>query len=234
MPGVATLRVATADTGATPNTSGAFTPATGDYLIVFCPASGTLEGAATCTSTSGVTFTFISNALFQGGSGEFLVFRCDALVTAGQAVSQTVTVNCPTDPSTGTNIIVYSISNTTGGGATGWRQSAGSNRAAGLTPNPTFAANCLATNVVVGCIANSSNPAGMTPPSGWTETAGGDIGYGSPTTGAAACHIDSGFTGTTVTWGSTSATESTSFVVEFNIVADATLRTLPMMGCGLG
>jgi len=82
------------------------------------------------------------------------------------------------------------------------KQSAGqSNQAAANTPNPAFAATTSTNNVCIGAVANGVNPATMTPTTGWTEAH--DVGVATPITGLETQFINSGFVGTTVTWGST-------------------------------
>jgi hypothetical protein len=54
----------------------------------------------------------------------------------------------------------------------------------------------------------------MTPPTSWTEDS--DNGYSTPTAGQESVSRVSGFTGTTVTWGGTSATAFGDIIVEID------------------
>jgi hypothetical protein len=79
------------------------------------------------------------------------------------------------------------------------------------------AGSALTGNVTLGFLANGTNPATMTEPTGWTEAA--DLGYATPTTGVHAVHRDSGFTGTTITWGSTTGGSTLDIILEMDTSA---------------
>ncbi|MDP2735983.1 MAG: hypothetical protein Q8P12_07310, partial [bacterium] len=66
----------------------------------------------------------------------------------------------------------------------------------------------------LGAVGNDSNPAGLAAPVGWTEQA--DVGQGNPPVGLETVTRDSGFTGTTITWGGTSASAFASIIVELD------------------
>jgi hypothetical protein len=224
-----THAIGTADTGNTPNTSGAFTPALNDLLVVFVVVSGSVgSSSASLSCSTGMTFTPIqaenSWVLFASSANGVMCFVSDSLVSS--AVSQTVTTS-PSDAGTGSIIFVCRVSGMTKTGATAIRQVAiQENQAASGTPAPVFSAAALTNNPTLGFIGNNSSPAGMTPPTGWTEPATtGDLGYGSPTTGGAYCFRDSGFTGTTITWGSTSASVFASIIIELDASGAGTTLT---------
>lgn len=210
-----TLEINTPDTGNTPNTSGAFTPATLDLLIVIIAASETVTdpAASALTSSVGLTFSQITRATYRTSLDSLYMFVSNTLVTAAQAISQTVTFT-PADTASGTNISVVSVTGMKRSGLNAIRQFAQQiNQAAG-TPAPAFALAALTANAAVGAVGNNTNPATMTPPAGWTEN--GDLGYITPTTGLEHASINSGFTGTTVTWGSASGSTFASIIVELN------------------
>jgi len=207
--------IATADTGNTPNASGAFTPALNDLLIVFIVASATVTDPASSalTNSAGLTFTQFLRAQCAASVDSIYGFVANQLATA---VSQTVTFN-PADAANGTNIFVASVTGMSRTGLSAIRQSAlQSNQAAG-TPAPVFPAVALTANPTLGVIGNATNPATMTTPSGWAEAA--DIGYATPTTGGEYVTRDSGFTGTTITWGSASASAFGAIIVELDTSA---------------
>lgn len=210
-----THRVTTPDTGNTPNTSGAFTPGLGDLLVVMVTASATSQDTATLTSSVGTTFTQVNRTALSVATTPYSIytFISDQLVT--NVASQTITFDTASDPANGTVISVYSVSQMFRVGADALRQVAEQeNQAGGGTPAPAFASACSTNNPTLGVVGNGSNPATLTPPTNWTE--GSDSGYGSPTTGQEVISRDSGFTGTTVTWGSTSGTEFGSTIIELN------------------
>jgi hypothetical protein len=212
-----THEIGTADTGATPNASGAFTPVVGDLLVVFLLATGSVASAATCTSSvGGFTFTAVAQVTRTGGSeSDLWCFISDQLVTS--ATSQTV--SCSTaSAANGTVIFVCAVAGMTLTGAAALRQVASTaSVTGGATPAPAFAVNALTSNPTLGLVGNNSSPAGMTPPTGWTEPATtGDLGYTVPTSGAAYCFRDSGFANATITWGSTTATLAAVMIIELD------------------
>lgn len=216
-----THRVTTPDTGASPNTSGAFTPAVSDLLVVFVIASATDGANSVLSSSVGLTFAKVLTATYGSGAsaGVLQLFIATALIAS--ATSQTVTWTDTVDPSSGTVITVYSVSGMTQTGAAAARQTAQQNaQGAGTTPAPSFGASALTDNPTLGAVGNFSNPAALTPPTSWTEDASADTGYNTPTTGLESVFRDSGFTGTTITWGSTSATEFCDIIVELDTSAE--------------
>lgn len=215
-----THRVTTPDTGNTPNTSGAVVPAVGDLLVVFVTKEGSalaspMASADLTSSVAPTGFTLIRNEGHQSGTAHVGVFVADAKTV--NTTSRTVTLANGADAGAGTNITVYSVSGMSRTGAAAVRQSAGqSNQSAG-TPAPAFGVAALTGNAVLGCIYNATNPAGVTPPSGWTETAAADSGYTTgQVSGIESCFRNSGFTGTTVTWGSASASAFASIILELD------------------
>jgi len=210
-----TSRVSTPDTGNTPNTSGAFTPAEGDLLVVAVATSGSITAAEVPTaSANGITFAAVSaHTIYRTSADSLDVFVAEQLVGASP-VSMTVSWS-PTDTGTGTVIWVGSLSGMSRTGAQAVRQ-VGSigNGAASTTPAAGFLGACLTENPTLAFMANATNPATMTPPTNWTERT--DTGYTTPTSGVEIATRDSGFTGTAITWGSTTATVFGALVVEFD------------------
>lgn len=201
-------------TNATSYASGSFTPAAGDLLIGLVRAGATVADPpnATMITSLGIPFTFIRRQIFRTSLDSLYAFVSNGLVAAS---SQTVTFNCTGDAADGTVIFVCRVSGMTRTGLDAIRQSAGQdNQAAAGTPAPAFGSSALTGNVTMGVVGNSTNPATMTTPTNWTEQA--DSGYATPTSGAEYVTRDSGFTGTTVTWGSTSATAFGSLIIELD------------------
>jgi hypothetical protein len=210
-----------ADTPDTSNassyTSGSFTPGNGELLVVVVDASGT-AATGTVTDSIGGTYTRIIGA--QHSSADLIAFFVrDALI--GTGVSMTVTFDCTGDNATGCNIFVAGVSGMTRTGASAVRQSDNTdNTGAGTTPSITFPAAALTGNPTIVAIGNASNPAGCTPPTSLTELA--DVGYSTPTRGTEYASRDSGFTGTTITWGAASASAWGAVGIELDTSAAAT------------
>jgi len=228
-----THAVATASTSnATSYASGAFTPAANDLLIAFVVASGTVATGTMTSSVGGQTFTKITSFAYSASANTVYAFVSDQLVSA---TSQTVTFDCTGDNATGAVIFVARISGMSRTGLSAIKQSAGqANQSASTTPAPAFGASALTGNPTLGVIGNATSPAGMTPPTGWTENASGDTGYSTPTTGGEYVYRDSGFTGTTITWGGTSASVFASLIVELDTSAPpaCTRGGLSLLGVG--
>ena len=217
-----TFEIGTADVGNTPNPSGAFTPATDDLLVVFCVGSATVPGVDVLTSSiSGNTFTLITSFQYDTSTAVIQAFVANQLITSAEAISQTVTWT-PADTATSSEICVFAVAGVTRTGISAIKQSAGqANQAAATTPAPVFAANALTGNPTLGGVGNETNPATMTAPTNWTEPVGGDIGQGTPIGGLEVVFRDSGFTGTTITWGSASDTNFASLILEIDSSAVA-------------
>lgn len=209
-----THEVATADTGSTPNTSGAFTPASGDLLVVWATCTGTLEATATLNSSiSGFTFTQFDTEVYSTNDRIF-GFVSDSLVS--DTSSQTVEITIPADQCSGSNIVVEAIAGMSRDGLDAIKQSNNTSSAGPSAPAVTFGASVLTGNVTLGAVMLNANPATVTEPSGWTESA--DIGHATPTKGMQTSYRNSGFTGTTITWGS-SETDWAAIIVELDTSA---------------
>lgn len=211
--------------GATyPSTS--FTPVAGDLLVVLCEVSGSLlaNGAAgTCSSTAnGITFTRVADCLTQGGGGTMMVFVARQFVPSSPA-SMICNVSVNGNNGTGAVVAVARVSGTTVAGVAALRQFvAREQQTSGTTLAATLAAAALVDNVVFAIMCNASNPAGVTPPTSFTE--GGDAGYITPTAGFEwASRV--GHTSATVTWGSNSGSAWSAMVLELSVFGSAVALT---------
>lgn len=208
-----THRVATASTSnASSYASGSFTPAVNDLLVGKVVASGTQALDATLTDSVGGTWTLISTARKGTSTDMCYVYVRTALIAS--AVAMTVTFTCTSDAATGAVVIVSSVSGMTRTGAAAVRQFDIEENRGATTPACTFPAACLTGNPVIGVVGNGANPATLTPPTGWTE--GVDTGFTTPACGAESAFINSGFTGTVVTWGSASGSVWGAIVIELD------------------
>lgn len=191
--------------------TGAFTPTAGDLLIAFAIVTGQ-AGGGTFTDSQSLGWTQIATAL-KNTSADTLVLAVANSFAAASSMTVTFTpAGSPT--STGVAISVLRVSGMTRNGASAVRQSATQANQAASTPAPAFAVAALTGNSTVGAVANATNPATMTTPASWTERH--DIGYSGPTTGLESVSRDSGFTGTTITWGSASASALSDIIAELN------------------
>jgi hypothetical protein len=198
---------------------GTTAPANESLLVVFAHVSDT-GAAGSISDDKGGTWHQVATAINRTSADKSYCYVREQL-TDGTAI--VVTVSVVGDNGTGCIGHMFSVTGVTRVGADVVRQSAKQENQGAGTPAPAFASAALTENAVLGHIGNSTSPAGLTPPSGWTESASpsGDSGYSTPTTGAESCFRNSGFTGTTVTWASTSATAFSSMVVELDTSAAA-------------
>lgn len=226
-----THAVSTADNGnGTSYVSGAFTPVAGDLLVVFVTATGTVA-TGTMTDSQGLGFTKVTSALKNTSADTIYFFVSNNTAAAS---SMTVTFNCTGDAATGATTQVARIAGMSRKGLSAILQTAKQeNQAASGTPAPAFAAAAHTGNPTLGVVGNSTNPATMTPPTSWTEQ--NDTGHTLPTDGSEYVSRDSGFTGTTITWGSTSASAFGDIIVELDTTtppAPTCVNALPLLGTG--
>ena len=207
-----THAISTASTaGGTSYASGAFTPAADDLLVAFVFATSTVA-TGTMTDSQSLGFTKVTSAVKGGTAHTLYAFVANALAAAS---SMTVTFDCTGDPASGAIVQVARIAGMSKTGLTAILQSAKlENQSAGGTPTATFPASALTGNPTLGAVGNGTNPATVTNPSGWTERA--DAGYSVPDAGQEYVSRDSGFTGTVITWGSTSASTFCDLIVELD------------------
>lgn len=214
-----THAISTASTSnAASYTTGSFTPAANDLLVVTVVASASIA-AGSVTNSSGITFTKITSALKNLSADTIYLFVANSLATA---VSQTCTFDCTGDSATGAIVNVARLAGMTRTGASAVRQSAiANNKAAGI-PTVTLGTISLTGNPLIGVVGNATNPAGLTPPATWTEQ--NDTGYITPTAGSEYATVNSGFVNTVITWGSSSASDYGIIVAEMD--SSAALQTL--------
>jgi hypothetical protein len=191
----------------------------------------TTTNPGACTSNqAGQSFSFVQRFQHRTSLDQTVCYVSNYFATA---VSQTVTYACTGDAATGAIVVVLRIAGMTRTGLSAIRQSAGqTNQAAASTPAPAFSAAALTGNACIGFFGNASNVAGRgVPPTSWTERYDA-TGYTSPAGGIHVVSINSGFTGTTVTWGGTSATAYSSQVIELDGSGQDILTVPPIVPAG--
>ncbi len=181
-----------------------------DLLLVFAQTSGNTNTAATCSDNQGGTYTQIDFAANSASANTATWFVRNSLVGTGASTIITVV----TGSNTAGEIVAVAMAGMSRTGLAAIRSKGKQvNQAAG-TPAPVLSQAALTGNPTIGAVFNASTPAGMTTPTGWTERQ--DVGQSTPSTGIEVVTRDSGFTGTTVTWGSASATAYASAIVELD------------------
>jgi hypothetical protein len=233
MAATVTHRVATASTtNASTYASGSFTPAANDLLVASVVVSGQAARGGSMTDSQSLGWDLITTALKNTSADTVYVFVSRALAANS---SMTVTFATNNGAASGAIVDVDSVSGMSRVGAVAVRQSAiQENQAASGTPAPVFGSAALTGNPTLGAVGNSTNAATLTPPGGtqcnggsYTENA--DVGYATPTTGGEFVSCDSGFTGTTVTWGSTSASAFGDIIIELDTTATPAAPAVPTL-----
>lgn len=212
--------------------SGSFTPAEGDLLVVVAGVTATALTPTCSASANGITFDSpVFESEWSASAHKFVIFVAEQLVGASPS-SMTVTVGGLTgDAGSGCNISVFRVSGMSRVGAAAVRQvstddpnGVGTGAAYALG----FGAATLTGNPIILGLANNSNPAGITPPSSFTEAH--DIGYATPSAGLETCYRTNG-TSSTYTFGSTSATVGVAGGIELDARPYAE-ETLGLSGSG--
>lgn len=183
-------------------TSTSATPTGNALLLVFAMITASDDPAPACTgSANGMTFTLVASQAKPTNVGDKVYCFVSDQLTPASPVAMTATVSLPSDPATGGVVSIEQVTGMTLTGLSAIRQFDVSNGGAGTTPDVVFPSAVDTNNpTVIGHIDTSGT--GTTPPTGWTEAY--DVTFINPTTGASVVYRDSGFSGTTVTWGSTS------------------------------
>jgi hypothetical protein len=199
-------------------TGSSFAPAiaalAGDLLVASCDveaSSGTLTGV-TISDDHGGTWTLIQQ-FTPSGIEIFSAWVRDTLVPSNATYTVTFTKAGTANPKYVCSVIALSGGSVAG--ASALVQSATNTGAATTTPAATFGASALAGNSTIGFVSGST----VTPPTSWTEQLDAS---GAPA-GLEVATRDSGFTGTTITWGSTISVAWGSIIVELQASAAAAL-----------
>lgn len=218
-----THAIATANTANVETyTVGPFTPAANDLLVVSISISGTAV-TPVVTTDDGLTFTVIGN----GTTTEYFAIANQL----ANAVSQTLSIVVTGDAGTGCNASIERVAGMTKTGTTANKQSSHAGGVSGVPPEDSFDTAVQTGNpTIVFARINATAPL-VTPPSGWTEQA--DISHLTPTTGLEVATRDSGFTGTTVTWGSNAGAAWGANLLELDASAATTFnQTVAAIGKG--
>lgn len=197
-------------TTAAGNKTVTLTPAVGDLFVVFCARTTSTATPTVGDDNTGGTYSLIDGALGRASGDKLFAFVRDNLFL--NTAPTIVTLTQSGDAGGGLNVLA--ISGCSVAGLAAIRQSGKKENQAAGTTNCAFPA-AGKSNLMLGAIFNATNTATMTAPASWTERR--DVGFATPTTGLETATRDSGETGTTITWGSNSASSYASMVVELTV-----------------
>ena len=237
MPTVSALAVSSNTANAATYSTGAFTPASGLLLVGLVAASGTATSYARmfCTSEAWCTFTFVTSAGWNADANRLYAFVANGFATGIQVRPR---FDCTGDNATGSVIQIYGVSSMsrTGSSAAVRQYAFELNQAVSTRPNPSFSSATFDTNAIIGGVAATSSPPGMTPTTGWTE--GFDTGFATPSTGLETMYTVSNVASTVINWGSSSNAVNCSLVIEFDAseasVVGQTFIKFPIRMDGIG
>ena len=199
--------------GGTGNRAVTVTPAVGDLCVVFVvvSANANLTPTMSDNNSDASTYTLIRTARKATSADTMSVFVRDKLFSN----TTSTIITAATGSNTAGELVAVHITGMSKTGPGAVRQSAiQENQSSGGTPAPAFSSSALTGNMTLGAVGNATNPATLTFPTSWTERK--DVGQASPATGLEVVTRDSGFTGTTITWGGTSASAFADIIIELD------------------
>lgn len=212
------------------------TPAVNDLIVVVHGMSGWASGdnsTITDNNADGLgTYHRIGTAtvpMSQGGGtgGALWVSIRNALVGSGTST----TFTCTNTGDTGGGLTVLRFSGMTRVGSQAIKQSKGENTQTENPPTLTFDATTNTNNPIVLAVLGEDNPAGVTPPTGFTEA--DDTGWATPTTGIEVCWDDSGNTATLFSWSGGALTDHNEVGLELDTSAPPTVLLKDLIGAGI-
>lgn len=208
------------------------TPAVNDLIVIIAPATGTNEANAATTAVSdnnsggAGTYLKLVDSINVGAPGSPRMTAWVRTALVGSATSTVFTAS--QGSSNGGGLAVCKITGMTRVGLEAIRRAGIAVGANTTTPAVNVITPFLTANACIGAVVNETNPATLTAPGSWGELA--DAGYSSPVTGLEVASRDSGETGSTITWGSTSSAWR-AVVIELDSSA---LSATPLGALGVG
>lgn len=188
------------------------TPAVGDLIVLVCAHTGnTTTTTPTDNNADGLgTYSLITSALKATSADKLAIYVRNKPI--GSATSTVFTHAAGT--STGGGVAVFKLTGISKQSTYAALQSAVVNNQSAGTPTVTMGAAINTGNPCLGVVFNATSPAGMTARASWSES--NDVGYSTPTTGMECMVRASGETGSSIAWGSSSASAYCAIVVEFD------------------
>jgi hypothetical protein len=203
----------------------AFTPAVGDHLTAFVCTSGNTNNTPTASDNQSGTWSLVGCLAWNASADRIAVFVRDASVAS--AVSHTLTI--ATGANTAGALVVVAYSGMLRFGTSSIRSSGGqANQAASSTPAPALNQAALTGNPTIAMVGSGDTT--TSPNASWTERQ--DTSQSTPTTAIEVCTRDSGFTGTTITFGATQATVYASYAIELDSSAPPITGTAAITEAG--
>lgn len=211
------------------------TAVSGDLLVVFVSLSANTTTTPTMTDdhADGLgTYTRIGTALWGTSANNSAAFVRDAKLGS---TDTSFVITCTSGSNSAGEISWVAIQNSPNAGISAIRSyGSQADQASGTTPAPALNQAALTGNVTIAAVMSGDTT--TTEASGWTERS--DTSQSNPTTACEHCTRDSGFTGTTITFGATCSTTFASWAVEIEsgyvktLTESSTLTATPTKGAG--
>jgi hypothetical protein len=211
-------------TGGTSMATASATPTGNNLLLAICAVTGSVATDWAVTDSLGGAWTKVTASRAQKGTNvdEMEVWVRNALTSS----ALTVTYSHATGSATGGGLVVLQVTNMTRTGASAVRGvGVQSNQASGTAPAPVLPATTLTTNPTITAVFDAS-AAGLTVPAGWAAS-DFNAGFTVPAAWLQVTHRNSGFAGTTITWGSNAGSAYCSLGVELDASAPAAAAQVP-------
>lgn len=186
------------------------TPVVGDLLIVYCYVAANANDTPTCSDNNGGSYDRVDvmNCVTAAINYRLSVFIRTALMP--NTTSTIVTV--ATGSNTSGNVAVEAVSGMMRTGLSAIRSKGSQNNQAAGTAAPVLNQAALTENMTI--VAQGSADTTTTPPTNWTERA--EINQANDISALEVATRDSGFTGTTITFGAASSTTFCSHALELD------------------
>lgn len=195
----------------TGNRTAVITPAVGDLLVVYCFVAANTNDTPTCSDNNGSgTYDRIDvmNASISSINYRLSVFIRTALMA--NTTSTTITAN--TGSNTSGVVHAVAVSGMSRVGADAVRSKGSQNNQAAGTAAPALNQNALTGNLTIAVCGSADTT--TTQPTNWTERQ--DTSQSNDTVALATATRDSGFTGTTITFGAAQSTVFCSHALELD------------------
>lgn len=190
--------------------SASFTPTAGELLVVCVSSSATAAAGSVTASANGITFAKVQQGVYNGSFSSAYLFVANQLVP-GSPVAMTVTFDCTGDAATGAIVSTLALAGMTKVGTAAIKQSGKADNQSGGTPTVSLGGAVQSTNPILGCI---SGTALIAQPTGFTNRVGAS--YATPTTTIQVDTLDTGHSGSAVTWASAIANFWGAVAAEFD------------------
>lgn len=191
------------------NRTASIAAATGDLLVAFASVSGNTQTSPTMTDNKGGTYALVGQALWDGSANNMLCFVRNSLTTS--AGNTTLTLD--TNTNTAGELVIVAYSGMTRTGASAVKQiTATANQATSTTPSVAYANPVTSGDQLLAAVASSDKYTDE--PADWNERE--NVYQSTPTTALEVTSGASGFTGTTVTYGSPETSGYAAMAVELD------------------